>query len=145
MQNSWHQKTSSLDLEHNTGRLWNLTKSLNEDATAFKNATVLEEAGEFHTGKRAANLLADVFKDESTLKVPRKRKKEVLDQIEEERRKPKVLTPYMTDDLTMAELNDAIRRLKSKKAPGKDGVCNEMIKHLGENARQKLLEFFNLS
>ena len=51
----------------------------------------------------------------------------------------------MTDDLTMAELNDAIRRLKSKKAPGKDGVCNEMIKHLGKNARQKLLELFNLS
>ena len=145
MQNSWHQKTSSLDLEHNTGRLWNLAKSLNEDVTAFQNATVIEEAGEYHTGKRAANLLADVFKDESTLKVPRKRKKEVLDQIEEEWRKPKVHTPSMTDDLTMAELNDAIRRLKSKKAPGKDGVCNEMIKHLGKNARQKLLELFNLS
>ena len=145
IQNSWHQKTSSLDLEHNTGRLWNLAKSLNEDVTATRNATVIEEAGKFHTGKRAANLLADVFKDESTLKVPPERKKEVLEQFQAEWRKPKVLTPPMTDDLTMAELIDAIRRLKNKKAPGKDGVCNEMIKHLGQNARQKLLELFNLS
>ena len=50
----------------------------------------------------------------------------------------------MEEDLTMAELNDAIRRLKMKKAPGKDGVCNEMIKHLGTTARRKLLELFNI-
>ena len=51
----------------------------------------------------------------------------------------------MTKELTMAELNDAIRRLKNKKSPGKDGVSNEMIKHLGPTARQKLLELYNLS
>ena len=55
IQNSWHQKTSSLDLEHNTGRLWNLTKSLNEDVTTTQRATIIEEAGEFHTGKKAVN------------------------------------------------------------------------------------------
>nr|KAG5704570.1 hypothetical protein BaRGS_031834 [Batillaria attramentaria] len=36
-------------------------------------------------------------------------------------------------------------RLKTKKAPGKDGICNEMIKHLGPAARRKLLELFNQS
>nr|KAG5707272.1 hypothetical protein BaRGS_000046 [Batillaria attramentaria] len=51
----------------------------------------------------------------------------------------------MTSDLSLAELNDAIRRLKTKKAPGKDGICNEMIKHLGPAARRKLLELFNQS
>lgn len=51
----------------------------------------------------------------------------------------------MTLDLTLSELNDAIRRLKTRKAPGKDGVCNEMIKHLGPTAKRKLLELFNLS
>ena len=30
---SWHEKTSSLSLDHNTGQLWRLTKALNEDAT----------------------------------------------------------------------------------------------------------------
>nr|KAG5712205.1 hypothetical protein BaRGS_014555 [Batillaria attramentaria] len=51
----------------------------------------------------------------------------------------------MTSDLSLAELNDAISRLKTKKAPGKDGICNEMIKHLGPAARRKLLELFNQS
>ena len=51
----------------------------------------------------------------------------------------------MMSDLTMSELNDAIRRLKNKKAPGKDGVSNEIIKYLGPAAKTKLLEIFNLS
>ena len=38
-----------------------------------------------------------------------------------------------------------MRRLKNKKAPGKDGVSNEMIKHLGPAAKtSKLLDIFNL-
>ena len=51
----------------------------------------------------------------------------------------------MTTDFTKAELNDSIRRLKTKKAPGKDGVCNEMIKHPGPAAREKLLGLFDQS
>lgn len=35
----------------------------------------------------------------------------------------------MTADLTVAELSDVIHKLKTKKAPGKDGDCSEMIKH----------------
>ena len=51
----------------------------------------------------------------------------------------------MSSDFTIAELEDAIKRLRNKKAPGKDGVCNEMIRHLGKTAKQKLLELFNQS
>ena len=45
----------------------------------------------------------------------------------------------MEEDLTMAELNDAIRKLKMKKAPGKDRVYNEMITHLGTTAKENYL------
>ena len=145
LQQRWHETTSTLSLENSTGKLWRLTKTLNEDATATRGTKILEEDGKFHTGKKAANLLADAFEDESTIKVPIQRRKEVVQQLQEKTRQQSNLSPSQTSDFTMTELNDAIKRLKNKKAPGKDGVCNEMIKHLGPTARKKLLELFNLS
>ena len=46
---------------------------------------------------------------------------------------------------TMAELQKAISRLKSKKSPGPDEISNEMLINLCSAAKVKLLEIFNLS
>ena len=73
------------------------------------------------------------------------RKREILTQRKDKLKPIHPPNETMDSDLTLAELDDAIRRLKCKKSPGKDGVCNEMIKHLGPAARKKLLELFNLS
>nr|KAG5694728.1 hypothetical protein BaRGS_031544 [Batillaria attramentaria] len=120
-------KTASLSMEKDTGKLWRLTKSLNEDTTTTNRTTVLKEDDTLYTGKKAANLLADVFEMESTIKVPPQRKKEVATQLHNRLKEQTTPTTAMTSDLSLAELNDAIRRLKTKKAPGKDGICNEMI------------------
>ena len=45
----------------------------------------------------------------------------------------------------MKEIEAAIKQLKCKKAPGPDGVTNDMIKHLGPAARKTLLELFSES
>ena len=47
------------------------------------------------------------------------------------------------DPLTVQELERAIAKLASKKAPGPDKISNEMIKHLGPKAKQVLLKFIN--
>ena len=145
LRNSWNEKTASLSLEKDTGKLWRLTKTLSEDATNKHRTTVLKDNGTPLTGKRAANLLADAFEAESTTHIPPQRRREVQAEMTEKLRQTHHYTPTMDSDLTLAELNDAIRRLKPKRAPGKDGVCNEMIKHLGPSARKTLLELFNLS
>ena len=77
--------------------------------------------------------------------VTSQRRKEVKEQLTGKLSQQTYPTPPMMSELTMSELNDAISRLKNKKAPGKDGVSNEMIKHLGPAAKTKLLEIFNLS
>ena len=43
--------------------------------------------------------------------------------------------PCMKENLKMGELEAAIRKLKPKKAPGPDGVSNDMLKHLGPVAK----------
>ena len=96
-------------------------------------------------GKKASNLLAEAFKTESTIHITPARKREIDAEIEDRLRQPHQHAPSMDSDLTLTELNDAIRRLKTRKSPGKDGVCNEMIRHLGPTARRKLLELFNIS
>ena len=49
----------------------------------------------------------------------------------------------MSQPINMKEIEAAIKQLKCKKAPGPDGVTNDMIKHLGPADKKTLLELFN--
>ena len=55
------------------------------------------------------------------------------------------LSESMTRTITMAELKKTTRTLTKKKSPGPDGMTNEMLIHLGNTARSKLLQTLNLS
>ena len=46
-------------------------------------------------------------------------------------------------DFTLQELNSAIKRAKSGKAPGPDRIANEMIAHLGPLAKSTILKLIN--
>ena len=43
---------------------------------------------------------------------------------------------YLNSTQKISELNSTIRNLRPKKAPGQDGVSNNMLKHLGLIARK---------
>lgn len=144
IQKSWNEKTSSLNMEKDTTQLWNLTKLLNEDTAPAHSKTVIEENGKHHAGKQAANILADFYKEGSTTTLPIARTQEVNREIKEKLRQHNP-SQSMTESFTIGELNAAIKNLKSKKAVGKYGIPNDMIKHLGKTARQKLLLVFNQS
>ena len=45
----------------------------------------------------------------------------------------------------MDELEAALKALKCKKAPGPDGISNDMLKHMGHTAKGTLLSLFNES
>ena len=47
--------------------------------------------------------------------------------------------------LTMLELEKALAQVKNKQAPGLDKVSNDMLKHLGPQAKKKLLQLFHAS
>ena len=141
---AWHEKTESLNMEKDTGKLWKLTKVLNKDHQTTPRATVLQENDQLYTGKRAASLLAETFRENSHLDVTREKTAEVRRNKKNELRK---LTPStaMTAEFTIQELNHAIGKLKNKKAPGKDNITNEMVKQLSKHAKECLLSIFNQS
>ena len=141
---SWQEKTASLNMEKDTTKLWRLTKAINEDNQARHSTTVLTENNAHYTGKMAANILAENFKDNSLLDIPRDRAAEVRNQVKHAA-SIATASQLMTADFTIQELQDACGRLRTKKSPGKDGITNEMIKNLGNYAQQKLLDVFNQS
>ena len=51
----------------------------------------------------------------------------------------------MTDVMRQEKVEAAIRQLKSKNAPGPDGVTNDMIRHLGPLPKKTILALFNES
>ena len=64
-QASWKTKTASLNIERDSQKLWQLTKSLNGD-NSERGRTTLQTTNGAVTGKAAANILARVFEEEST-------------------------------------------------------------------------------
>ena len=75
---SWQEKTASLNMERDTTKLWRLTKTLNEDTQAARSPTVFAKNNNHYKGKLAANILANRFKENSTLDIPREREREQL-------------------------------------------------------------------
>ena len=45
----------------------------------------------------------------------------------------------------MKELKDALKKVKTRKAPGPDGITGEVLKHLGACTKAVLLNFFQHS
>jgi len=146
IQESWQDKTASLNFEKDTKKLWQLTSVLNDDNRQQRKTTLLTGDG-CSTGKAAANVFAKTYEAVSTVTLPQERIREVRQEtrafLAEQKNEASPL--YMSDSMTMQELEAALKKLKKKKAPGADGITNEMLKHLGYKAKRTLLLIFNLS
>ena len=142
LRESWHEKTQSLNMEKDTYKLWQLTKTLNGDHRE-KKQTVLEVQGQLQTGKIAANTFAATYAKDSFVTMPAERTRAVRQETRELGHNSN--SSCMTSPIRMDELISAIKALRCKKAPGPDGVSNDMIKHFGPNTKHTLLKIINRS
>ena len=140
---SWRDKTAGLDMEK-SNRLWRLVKVLNEEGGGYEPIS-LDQDGEILTEKRAANKFGKSYEEVCNINVPTKRRNDVRVEEAETLSKDKDIPEIMTQKITLSELQKAIRKLKKKKAPGPDGITNEMLMHLPRLSLQKLLDIFNLT
>ena len=128
--------TYILHIHAHTSRAWRKT-SCSDIAIATDDVV--------KTTKRCGqNCLAKLYQEESNVKLPRERTCQVREQLAQLQKQP-TSHNCVSQPITMKEIEAAIRQLKCKKAPGPDGVTNDMIKHLGPAAKKTLLELFNES
>ena len=133
-------------MERDSQKLWQLMKSLNGD-NSVRGRTTLQTTNGAVTGKAAANVLARVFEEESTVSPSADSVKDVRTQTRAVLQNTATagFDPCMTECLTLRELEEALKKMKKKKAPGPDGITNEMLKHLGPGAKRTLLHIYNQS
>ena len=75
IQKSWHEKTSTLNMEKDTTKLWKLTEALDDDCTQSYAKAALNGNGHLHTGRMAANVLAEAFEDVSKVNMSMEKNK----------------------------------------------------------------------
>jgi ribonuclease HI len=144
IRSSWREKTATLNMDKDSTKMWHLVKCLNEENKPQGNI-VIEENGRSYTGTQASNILADFYAEESKIKMTRTRTAEVRQTKKNLLKIQQPCPDSMTSLFQKTELNLSIQNLKKKKAPGPDGVTNEMIQHLGPNGRDRVLDLFNES
>ena len=140
---SWREKTSSLNFEKDSRKLWNLTKRLNDESSNRRKITLVEN-NEVLTEKQAADQFAKSYAAESNIAVNGQQRREVGRILRQNMTKAPT-TKAMEQPITQTELTSALQRLKTRKSPGPDLISNEMLTHLGSTAQGKLLEIFNSS
>ena len=140
---SWREMTGDLNMEKDT-KLWRLVKTLNEEGCGHQPIS-LDLDGEILTEKRAANKFGKSYEEVCNINVPTERRNEVRIEEAEILSEEKDVPDIMTQKITMPELQKAIKKLKKKKAPGPDGITNEMLMYLTGASLKKLLEIFNLT
>ena len=144
-QSSWKEKTQGLNFSTNSNKLWQLTKTLNEDNAHYGKTTLVID-DKHVSGKEAGNVFAKQYAAVSTIEISQNRVREVRQESRELTEQHQGPSPKcMSDPFHIRELNLAIKKLKNKKAPGVDGVTNDMLKHLGPRAKSTLLKIFNSS
>ena len=133
-------------MERDSQQPWQPTKSLNGD-NSERGRTTLQTTNGAVTGKVAANVLARVFEEESTASPSADRVKDLRIQTRAVLQNTATagFEPCMTECLTLRELEEVLKKMKQKKAPGPDGITNEMLKLLGPGAKRTLLRIYNQS
>ncbi len=128
-QKRWQEMIEETDFTHNSKKAWstiNKLSSVNAPPQRIAAVTPNQVARQLTQNGKPAT------KGSLSTKAVKAETKRLLSEGEQ------TLEPF-----TMEELQEAISSLKANKAAGLDSIPNEMLKHLGQKAKEWLLQLFN--
>lgn len=141
---SWAEKTEGLNFDKDGRKLWKLTKALNDEGSKGGQIT-LQPNDEPLTGKQAADHFIDEFAEISNLEVPERREEDMREKLLEYdiNQAEEPMPMVMDSPFNIQEFEAALSTLLLRKAPGPDQITNEMLLHIGPQAKKKLLQLMN--
>ena len=139
---AFRERCSNLDLKKEGHKAWGFLQNLEGSKRKTNPQPLIDEKERTITGgKKKAKLLNKMFSN-ITKGYRRRHLDKALLKIMNSKEGSKHAAVF-EDPFSVQELERAIAKLASKKAPGPDKITNEMIKHLGPKAKQILLKFIN--
>ena len=143
--NSWEKTTGQLDLRKDGRKAWSLLGKLSGKNKRTNPAPIETETGKATTDKEKATAFTKFYSS-----ITKNNKRGALDKAFKKltRTMEKRNGPFesvFAEMFTRKELDDSIRKGKLKKAPGPDGVTNEMLAQLSDASRDILLHIINRS
>ena len=143
--NSWEKTTGQLDLRKDGRKAWSLLGKLSGKNKRTNPAPIETESGKAITDKEKATAFtkfyASITKNNKRGALDKAFKK--LTRSMEKRNGP--FESVFAEKFTRKELDDSIKKGKLKKAPGPDGVTNEMLAQFSDVSRGILLHIINKS
>ena len=139
----WRNVCQNLDLHKDGKKAWKLLQNL-EGRKKKENPKPIQTESKTISNKKKK---ADHF-NKFLASVSRASRRKNLDKALWKLTKSKQNAPTCNnqpfeEDFTLQELNTAIKKSKSGKAPGPDKIANEMIRHLGHLGKLKILQYIN--
>ena len=139
----WRETCQNLDLNKNGHKAWKLLKNLEGSSKKENPKPMLKDGKKIVEGRKKANLFNKYLAG-----VSRSTRRKNLDNalwkiFKKNQKAPSCNDLPFEQEFSIQELNSAIRKAALRKAPGPDDITNEMISHLGNLAKEKLLHFIN--
>lgn len=141
-QTKWNEVISELNYEDHS--IWSMTRRLLNKPTP--NPPIQGKTHLACNAKDKAEVLADSLQEQFTPNPPSRITSSVTAQVDH------YLDAHQQSDhkddptpITLSEMETHVKRLKNKKAPGIDGITNQVIKELPGIACERLVDIFNAS
>jgi hypothetical protein len=140
----WSEFVESLDSAADSRKVWKVVRGLSGSTSSCGRNEILNHRGKSILSDRGkAEAFMSDYARVSRLRIP-KSGRCVASDVADRRKIP---SPVSEEESPFSgtELTNALRSMKSKGAPGGDGICPSFLQNLGETGRALLLELLNHS
>jgi ribonuclease HI len=140
----WKKYVDELETKCDPRQVWKTIRCLDgRNPTSKENEALVVNGTAYTSNRDKAKQFAKTYKSFSILPVCKEDRK-LRRTVRRNFKRVKLLPPDESEgDITMAELESAIKEVDLEKAPGGDDITYEFLKHLGPNAKEMLLHMFN--
>ena len=138
------QKTcDNIDLSREGNKAWSLLKNLNGEQRKTNPQPISDEGETIADDQKRAERHNKYFASTNKASKLTNEDMHMLKDLKTREKAPRANIKLFDDNFTISELNKAMKKLKSRKSPGPDKIHNEMLTHLGQDAKKVILSFIN--
>ena len=141
----WTDTCATLDLKQGGKKAWALLNNLNNETPKQNPKPMSTPEGTLKTDQKKANAFNKHFAKVNKVHDLKNCDKENIKDLKRKEKAPTASASLFQEDFSLAELNRAFRKLKTRKSPGPDKIHNEMLLQLSPMGKEHLLYLINKS